>query len=159
MTKNPPAMQETQVCCWGQEDPLEKVMTTHSSILAWKIPWKKKEPGRLHPWSRKESDMTKQLSLSLSPKTKSLFHRGSSENSDDFRIGNQNSPLWYQKLTEQRYWVCQNVCVGFPITSYGKIQMNFCSTQNIKVEKICISAVNREGRYPHFGILKWYPLN
>ena len=41
-----PAMHETQVQSWGQEDPLEKEMATHSSILAWRIPWMKK-PGRL----------------------------------------------------------------------------------------------------------------
>ena len=38
-TKNPPAMQNTQVPFLGQEDPLEKGMATHSSILAWRIPW------------------------------------------------------------------------------------------------------------------------
>ena len=42
--KNPPAMQETSVRSLGWEDPLEKEMTTHSSILAWKIPWRE-EPG------------------------------------------------------------------------------------------------------------------
>ena len=46
--KHPPAMQETQVRSLGQEDPLEKGMTTHSSILALKIPWTEK-PGGL--WS------------------------------------------------------------------------------------------------------------
>ena len=46
MVKNPPAVQETQVRSLGQEDPLEKGMATHSSILARKIPWKE-EPGRL----------------------------------------------------------------------------------------------------------------
>ena len=44
--KNLPVMQETQVQSLGQEDPLEKEKTTHSSILAWKIPWTG-EPGRL----------------------------------------------------------------------------------------------------------------
>ena len=44
--KNPPAMQETQVPSLGQEDSLEKGMATHSSILAWRIPWTE-EPGRL----------------------------------------------------------------------------------------------------------------
>ena len=44
--KNLPAMQETRVQSLGWEDPLEKGMATHSSILAWKIPWAK-EPGRL----------------------------------------------------------------------------------------------------------------
>ena len=41
-----PAMQETWVWSLGQEDPLEKEMATHSSTLAWKIPWTEK-PGRL----------------------------------------------------------------------------------------------------------------
>ena len=46
MVKNLPAMQETQVQTLGQKDPLEEGMATHSSILAWKIPWTE-EPGRL----------------------------------------------------------------------------------------------------------------
>ena len=41
-----PAMQETWVKSLGWEDPLEKEMATHSSTLAWKIPWSE-EPGRL----------------------------------------------------------------------------------------------------------------
>ena len=44
--KNPPAVRETWVPSLGQEDPLEKVMVTHSSILAWRIPWTE-EPGGL----------------------------------------------------------------------------------------------------------------
>ena len=44
--KHLPAMQETQVQSLGREDPLEKEMATHSSTLAWKIPWIEK-PGRL----------------------------------------------------------------------------------------------------------------
>ena len=66
-------MQETQVqsLCW--EDPLEKEMATHSSILVWKIPWTE-EPQSMgySPWSRKESDMTDQLTLSLSSLFSSL---------------------------------------------------------------------------------------
>ena len=46
MIKNPPAMQEIQGGYLGQEDPLEKGMATHSSIVAWKIPWTE-EPGGL----------------------------------------------------------------------------------------------------------------
>ena len=42
LVKNPPAMQETQVQSLGGEDPLEKEMAAHSSILAWKIPWAEK---------------------------------------------------------------------------------------------------------------------
>ena len=44
MVKNPPAMQETQVQSLGQKESLEKKMATHSSILAWRIPWTE-EPG------------------------------------------------------------------------------------------------------------------
>ena len=46
IVKNLPAMQETWVQSLGQEDPLEKGMATHSSILTWKIPWTE-EPGWL----------------------------------------------------------------------------------------------------------------
>ena len=46
MAKNLPAMQENWAQSLGQEDPLEKGMATHSSILAWRIPWTD-EPGRL----------------------------------------------------------------------------------------------------------------
>ena len=46
MVKNLPAMQETLIRPLDQEDLLEKVMATHASILAWKIPWMQ-EPGRL----------------------------------------------------------------------------------------------------------------
>ena len=46
MVKNLPAVQETQVPSLSWEDPLKKGMTTHSSILAWRIPWTE-EPGRL----------------------------------------------------------------------------------------------------------------
>ena len=46
MVKNPPALQETRVPSPGQEDPLEKGMAVHSSIVAWRIPWTE-EPGGL----------------------------------------------------------------------------------------------------------------
>ena len=48
VVKNPRAMQETWVLSLGQEDPLEEGMATHSSILAWRVPWTE-EPGRLQP--------------------------------------------------------------------------------------------------------------
>ena len=46
MVKYPPAMRETWVQSLGREDPLEEGIATHSSILAWRIPWTE-EPGRL----------------------------------------------------------------------------------------------------------------
>ena len=56
LVKNLPAMQETWVQSLGLEDPLEKEMATHSSILAWRIPWTE-EPGRLQPMGSQEIDM------------------------------------------------------------------------------------------------------
>ena len=50
-------MQEMQVQSLGWEDPLEKKMATHSSILAWEMPWQWSLAG-YSPWGRKESDMT-----------------------------------------------------------------------------------------------------
>ena len=54
--KSLPAMQETRVRSLGQEDPLEKEMAIHSSILVWKIPWV--EFAGHSPWGHKESDTT-----------------------------------------------------------------------------------------------------
>ena len=54
LVKNPPAMWETWVQSLGREDPLKKGMVTHSSILAWRIPWT--------VWGHKELDTTEQLS-------------------------------------------------------------------------------------------------
>ena len=50
-------MQEAEVRYLGQEDPLEKGMATHSSVLAWRTPWTE-EPGRLQSRGHKELDMT-----------------------------------------------------------------------------------------------------
>ena len=57
LVKNPPAMQETLVRSLGWEDPLEEGMATHSSILAWRIPWTE-EPGGLQSmgWQRVRHD-------------------------------------------------------------------------------------------------------
>ena len=58
LVKNLHATLKIQVQSLGQEDPLEKGMATHSSILAWRIPWRE-DPGS--PWGCKESGMTERL--------------------------------------------------------------------------------------------------
>ena len=58
--KSLPAMCETWIQSLGWEDPLEKETATHSSILAWRIPWTE-EIGGLQSTGRKELDMTKRL--------------------------------------------------------------------------------------------------
>ena len=59
MVNNLPAMQETGVQSLDWEDPLEKGMATHSSILAWRIPWTE-EPGGLWSTESQRWDMTKE---------------------------------------------------------------------------------------------------
>ena len=58
VVKNPPVIQETRVQSLGQEDPLEKGMAIHSSILAWIIPWTE-EPAGLQSVGSQELDTTK----------------------------------------------------------------------------------------------------
>ena len=60
LVKNLPAVQKTQVRSLGQDNPLEKEIATHSSILAWRIPHTE-EPGRLQFMGSKESDTTERL--------------------------------------------------------------------------------------------------
>ena len=75
MIKNLPVMQETQVPSLGQEDPLEKRMATHCSILAWEIPWTE-EPGGLQGSQRVGHDW---VTLSLSYQSRRAFSMSSSE--------------------------------------------------------------------------------
>ena len=57
------------------EDPLEKEMTTHSSIFAWKIPWTE-EHGRHSPWGGKELNMTEQPTLQAKAHLQQLSFKG-----------------------------------------------------------------------------------
>ena len=70
--KNPPAMQETQVQSLDWQDPLEEEMATHSSILAWKIPWTEK-PGRLQSMGSQSQTRLKRLSTHLHMCLQDLF--------------------------------------------------------------------------------------
>ena len=73
-------MQETQVQSLGQEDPPEKGMATHSSILAWEIPWTE-EPGGLQSMGLQESETTEWLTLSLSQ-----YKKGEQPNNPSIRF-------------------------------------------------------------------------
>ena len=63
--KNLPAVQETHNCSLHWEDLLEKGMTTHSSILVWRIPGGRRRLVGYSPWGSKELDMTEKLTHSL----------------------------------------------------------------------------------------------
>ena len=64
-------MQETAVQSLGQEDPLEKDMTTRSSILAWEMLWTE-EPAGYSPWGLKESDTSERLHFLFAQMVKNL---------------------------------------------------------------------------------------
>ena len=74
VVKNLSAMQETQVQYLGQEDPLEEGTATHSSILAWRIPWTEEPGGLQSPRGHRKSDMT----VVTQHMHKDLKHLGSS---------------------------------------------------------------------------------
>ena len=61
IVKNLPAVQKTWVRSLGQEDPLEKGMAAHSSILAWIMPWTEEPSGPHSPWGCEELDATELL--------------------------------------------------------------------------------------------------
>ena len=84
--KNPPAVQETQVQSLGWEDPLEESMATHSSVLAWGIPWTE-EPGS--PWCCKESDMTEATEHTLHTHTHTQML-----SLENFTLNNNSPGIW-----------------------------------------------------------------
>ena len=71
VVKKPPAKQETRVQSLGREDPLEKEMATHSSVLAWRIPWTE-ELGALQSMGSKKLDTTEQLNTTNNHETRQV---------------------------------------------------------------------------------------
>ena len=70
MVNDPPAIQEIWGQSLGLEDPLEKGMTTHSDILAWRFPWTRSMVG-FGPWGCKELDMIERLTFHFRAKEES----------------------------------------------------------------------------------------
>ena len=109
MVKNLPAMQETHVLCLGREDPLEKEMAAHSSILAWIIPWTE-EPGRVqsmesqrvgHNWATITQTTTSFVTLGNSLPWLTLLsssvHRNSNSKSQIFFLSCSPKPASFFK--------------------------------------------------------------
>ena len=114
--KNPPAIQKTQVQSLGQEDPREKGMATHSSILAWRIPIDRGAWGLTSPWGCKESDVTKHMPQA--PHS-SLFFTGSFSQLNTFKqwrsLPSSPPPPSPPRCLVQVYQKCL-CCVFLPLT-------------------------------------------
>ena len=109
LVKNPPEMWETKVRSLGWEDSLEKGKATHSSILAWRIPW-----TIYSPWGCKESDMTDKLSLQnkkfkkiMKWKKRLLKGRPDTLISANFKDSAASVPNQHHKLNIAIKWVTQ----------------------------------------------------
>ena len=120
MAKNPPAMQETWVWSLGWEDPLEKGMATHSSILAWRIPWTE-ETDSYSPWSQKESDMTERLTLFT-------FHKHLIKNTyfcHDKEMSRDSPPFVGLHQVDRRIWQSSETGRGSQMCKDNFWLMNF----------------------------------
>ena len=84
--KSSPAMQEAQVRSLGPENPLQKAMATHSSILAWRIPWTE-EPGGLRSVHKVTKSRTGMKQLSMHAQRNRTFYFGVS-----YRLFHKNLP-------------------------------------------------------------------
>ena len=104
-----PAMWETRIWSLGQEDPLEKEMDTHSSILAWKIPWTE-EPGGLQSMkSQKVLDTTERLTYSSVQFSYSVMSNSLQSHGLPTRL------LFSMKFSRREYWS------GLPLLSSGDL--------------------------------------
>ena len=102
MVKNPPALQETHVLPLGGEDLLEKEMTTHSSMLAWRISWLKK-PSEL------QSMRSQRVGHNWVTNTHTYIY--------SLLLGSPSHPLLPIATVSQLFWGKSSVLLGFAVTS------------------------------------------
>ena len=100
-------MQETWVWYLGWEDPVEKGKATHSSILAWRIPWV------YSPWGHKKSDTTEQLSLWISSAEVELITQFMTR----FPRRSLQGPLWFHVCVCVSY-LCPYLLLPLPYLPY-----------------------------------------
>ena len=133
MVKNLPAMQETWIWTLGQEDPLEKKLATHSSILAWGIPWTE-EPGGLQSMRSPRVGYTEQLTLSLGFCVNSIHY--SSLGSSLLAQSVKNLPaiqvlsLIWEDLQEEGIAIHSSI-LAWQATVYGVTRSQHSSLTNI----------------------------
>ena len=129
LVKNPPAVQETQVCRLDQEDPLEKGMATPSSSLAWRIPWTQESGGLYSPWGGRVRCNSVNSTVTFIRRMRHV------ENSKSSNIG--QIPLFWkpcgQMYTRQQTCVKLNCTLQItPLWGWGSSQLSSsCTTHGI----------------------------
>ena len=108
--KRLPPMQETQIQSLGWEDPLEKEMVTHSSILAWKIPWME-EPGRLHTVHGVTKSQTWLNNFTFRQYIKKQRHHFANKGPYSQSYGFSSSHVWTWRLDHKEGWTQKNWCL------------------------------------------------
>ena len=145
VVKNPPIMHETQVQSLGQEDPLEKEMAMHSSILAWEIPWKE-EPGGLqsmgshrvrHKW---ETEPAPRVYIYVNPNLRYSVSSGSSAVAfvSYSSLGKIINATSFEEMNEKVYLNSQVVSAAIgPKKNTSLSQPVTLSFQHMKVGQSC----------------------
>ena len=125
MVKHLPTMRDTWVQSLGQEDLLEKEMVTHSSILAWKIPWTKK-PGRLQAMGsqRVGHDWATSLLLSFTFVCQLYFKKKGREE------GRVEVVERKECLMREVYWERWNSCINFNRTTHNHWPSSCCGLKS-----------------------------
>ena len=159
MVKNPPAVQETREKCvpfLGWEDP-QKEIATHSSLLAWEIPWTE-EPGSYNPRGCKESDTTVQLSTQTNPNRSSAYSRGSKNEQENCSLNDFNFLMFIclRVVTEDRKLCKYKVGLTEPLLTTTIIIANIYRS-SCSEHFTCVSSQEpyREGTSNKSPVFRW----
>ena len=123
--KNLPAIQETWVRPLGREDPPERGMMTHFSVLAWRIAWTE-EPGGYSGWGHKESDTPERLTLSLSRGLQTVAKL----------VSMSSFPILSDRLRIQDSFPNTDYCCFLPLNSIKKCNLLFSCIYHLSISII-----------------------
>ena len=153
IVKNLPAMQETRVHSLFGEDPLEKAKATHSSILAWEIPWTE-EPACFTPQGHQESDTTERLThVHISPPFRTSLPNATPPHPSSSSQSTKPNSRWYTAGSHQVCFVHGSVCMWAP--PVVQTIKNLPATQETRAWSLGQEDSLAKGMATHSGIPAW----